>query len=353
MAQPGLMQGRPRRYRHPGGGSSCHSPGPFPLQRQCTPGCGSSRAVCNHGAAIQFLHKRLHLIAKSYCPPHANQFLPVSIQASPPARDGAGEHWKSPFPLHRGLHRHPPLPHLRDTATLYRGSRGSGPERPRRCHHRHDNRTARCPSAQARDLPPNAALPAARGRSLREHVTSGCASGRAGEWGSVPSLPLWPGPSMEKLRRVLSGQDDEEQGLTAQVRPRGDLFLFFPLPAPYAWWPPLTATELRLQGWRPLPRGDSGAWESPWGAAEASLPQGRSGVRGLRCRRVPAVPGLHTVSARTPGRGSNGERRGGNGETKVCCMCRNTRFVGSRPCPGVRVLANFRCVEKHFVVLVL
>ncbi|KAK2525705.1 hypothetical protein Q9966_010960 [Columba livia] len=124
---------------------------------------------------------------------------------------------KALLPLHRGLHRHPPLPHLRDTATLDRGSRGSGPERPRRCHHRHDNRTARCPSAQARDLPPSAELPTARGRRLREYVTSGCASGRAGECGSVPSLPLWPGPSMEKLRRVLSGQDDEEQGLTAQV----------------------------------------------------------------------------------------------------------------------------------------
>jgi len=30
---------------------------------------------------------------------------------------------------------------------------------------------------------------------------------------------------MEKLRRVLSGQDDEEQGLTAQVPSRGDLIV--------------------------------------------------------------------------------------------------------------------------------
>lgn len=58
---------------------------------------------------------------------------------------------------------------------------------------------------------------------------------------------------MEKLRRVLTGQDDEEQGLTTQVPPGGDPF--FPLPAPVAWWPPLTAAELRLAGRRPLPRG--------------------------------------------------------------------------------------------------
>lgn len=36
---------------------------------------------------------------------------------------------------------------------------------------------------------------------------------------------------MEKLRRVLAGQDDEEQGLTAQVRP-GESPLSLPFPSP-------------------------------------------------------------------------------------------------------------------------
>lgn len=223
--------------------------------------------------------------------PQANHsFLPLSIQANSPARDKAGEHWKSPSspPERPARARTSPPPAWHGDTLL--GVPG--------------NRPWRAPSAAKR----RASLPRPRcpppGGGLPVHVTSGWASGPAGQCGPVrscrvpsrlvPSPPLWPGPSMEKLRRVLSGQDDEEQGLTAQVPPRGDpFFLFFPLPAPYARWPPLTAAELRLQGWRPVPPGGAGGWVAVAGSLKPPCPRAAplaaaSGAVVFRTPRSPA-----------------------------------------------------------------
>lgn len=55
-----------------------------------------------------------------------------------------------------------------------------------------------------------------------------------------PARPCPGRAGMEKLRRVLAGQDDEEQGLTAQVRPGGSP-LSLPLPGAGRWSLPAPA----------------------------------------------------------------------------------------------------------------